>query len=408
MTENIKTGRQVSGARRGTLLIFLICGIALASWAPMVPYAKDRLHLNDAELGALLLFLGVGAILTMPLTGFFIRQFGCRKVMLTAALVLGVTLPSLIIVNSIPAMAVALFIFGAGIGTIDVSMNAHALAVQKLHGKHIMSSFHGMFSVGGLIGALGLGFLIKTGLSELWSSVCVGCLLMLISALQYQRLLSYADEQKLEEKTKKAANLSGDSKVNVWLHKEVLFFGAMCFILFLAEGAVLDWGALFLREERHISVEMAGSGFAFFSVAMAVMRLTGDKLIEKFHPEKIVMVGAFLGACGFFLAVCTPWLFTSLAGFTLLGLGVANVIPVLFSRGAEIDGIPSSRSLPAITTIGYAGQLIGPAFLGFVAFRTSLPVALGVAGILLLVVSFSYWLIRKQPVPPAVIGSEEN
>lgn len=362
----------------------------------MVPFAKQRLHLNDAELGALLLFLGVGAILTMPMTGYLIRRFGCRNVMITASLVLGLILPCLILVNSVPAMAVALFVFGAGIGTIDVSMNAHALAVQKLHGKHIMSSFHGMFSVGGLIGALGLGFLIKTGLSETWAAICVGALLILVSVLQYNALLSHAIEQKIEKNNNKATEESGGGLSGVWLNRKVLFLGAMCFILFLAEGAVLDWGALFLREERQISLEMAGAGFAFFSVAMAVMRLAGDRLIDKFQPEKIVMVGSFVGACGFFLVIFTPWVYSALVGFTLLGLGVANVIPLLFSSGAEIKGLAASRSLPAITTLGYAGQLIGPAFLGFVAFSTSLPVALGVAGILLLVVSFSYlWLVRR-------------
>jgi len=294
-------------------------------------------------------------------------------------------------------MAVALFIFGAGIGAIDVSMNAHALAVQKLHGKHIMSSFHGMFSVGGLIGALGLGFLIKLGLSEIWSAVCVGALLILISAMQYSALLSKETEQKLEESsTSSSTHINALGQSSVWLNKKVLFLGSMCFILFLAEGAVLDWGALFLQEERQISLEMAGAGFAFFSVAMAVMRLAGDKLIEKLQAEKIVMIGSLIGAVGFFLIILTPWVYSALAGFTLLGLGVANVIPVLFSRGAEIEGIASSRSLPAITTLGYAGQLIGPAFLGFVAFSTSLPAALGVAGMLLLVVSFSYLLIIKR------------
>lgn len=397
MTVDNHLSSSVPHARRGTLLIFLICGVALASWAPMVPFAKQRLHLNDAELGALLLFLGVGAILTMPMTGFLIRRFGCRKVMITASLVLGIILPCLLLVNSVITMAVALFIFGAGIGAIDVSMNAHALAVQKLHGKHIMSSFHGMFSVGGLIGALGLGFLIKLGLSEIWSAVCVGALLILISAMQYSALLSKETEQKLEESsTSSSTHINALGQSSVWLNKKVLFLGSMCFILFLAEGAVLDWGALFLQEERQISLEMAGAGFAFFSVAMAVMRLAGDKLIEKFQPEKIVMIGSLIGAVGFFLIILTPWVYSALAGFTLLGLGVANVIPVLFSRGAEIEGIASSRSLPAITTLGYAGQLIGPAFLGFVAFSTSLPAALGVAGMLLLVVSFSYLLIIKR------------
>lgn len=403
----INSTKIASQARKGTIFIFLVCGIALASWAPMVPFAKSRLQLNDAELGSLLLFLGIGAILSMPLTGLLIRKFGSRNIMITASLVLGMILPCLILVNSIPLMALALFVFGAGIGTVDVSVNSHALAVQKLYGKHIMSSFHGMFSVGGLIGSLGLGFLIKMGLNEVWASVCVGLLLIFISLYHYRTLLTHSDELLLEEKNNPTIESSSNGQANVWLNKQVIFLGIMCFILFLAEGAVLDWGALYLREELQISIEMAGMGFAVFSVAMAIMRLTGDRLIEKFQSEKIVMIGTLIGASGFFLIVLMPSVYTALLGFVLIGLGVANVIPLLFTKGAEIPGLPSYKSLPAITTLGYAGQLIGPAFLGFVAFQTSLPIALGLSGVLLLVVSFSYlWLIKRSH--SRLIVSEDN
>jgi MFS family permease len=154
MEEKLK----ISAARRATLLIFLVCGIGLSSWAPMVPFAKIKLGLNDADLGVVLLSLGAGAIFTMPVTGLLINKYGSRRMALISALIIAATLPLLLMAPTSYLLAIALFVFGAGIGSVDVAMNAQAVLVQERHGSHIMSSFHGMFSVGGLLGSIGLGF----------------------------------------------------------------------------------------------------------------------------------------------------------------------------------------------------------------------------------------------------------
>lgn len=380
--------KQLSSARLATLLLFLVCGISLASWAPMVPFVKERLQLNEAELGTLLLFLGIGAIISMPLTGILIQKFGTRKVMLLAGVVLALCLPALVLVDTVVGMAVVLFVFGGGIGTIDVSMNAHGLSVQTLYGKHILSSFHGWFSVGGLIGALGLGVLMEVGMTQIIAALCITAMLLTISFTQYRHCLSHELEQSLESKNTDAS--STISAKSAWANGRVLFLGCMCFIIFLSEGSVLDWGALFLREERGIAVEWAGAGFAFFSIAMAIMRLLGDGLMEKIQPEKIVIYGSLLGAVGIALILTTPWVTTSLIGFTLLGLGAANIVPILFSKGAQIDGMPSSVTLPVISTLGYTGQLAGPALLGLIAHQTSLPLAFGCVGVLLVIVAICF------------------
>ena len=369
---------KTKSARNASLLIFLVCGIGLSSWAPMVPFAKINLGLDDAALGLVLLSLGAGAILTMPFTGFFINKFGSRRVMLISAIVIAIILPLLLLTSSAVELAIALFVFGASIGSIDVAMNSHAVLVQDRYGRHIMSSFHGMFSLGGLAGSIGLGFLIKMGLSPTVAAVSISALLVLIAVSQYQNLFPKAEEK------------SVDSFSFSLPRGPVLALGLMCFVFFLAEGALLDWSAVFLQFNRNFDPSMAGLGYAVFSVAMAIMRLTGDKIVHKIGSSKVVLIGALVSAAGYMLAVMVPWQGAALIGFALVGLGAANVVPVFFTAAGNIPNIPASVSLPAVTTLGYMGQLAGPAMIGFIAEASSLPIALGFVGVLLLIVAFTY------------------
>jgi MFS family permease len=163
-------------------------------------------------------------------------------------------------------------------------------------------------------------------------------------------------------------------------------------IAFLTEGALLDWSALFLREDRNFSVSMAGAGYGVFSVAMAVMRFTGDNLVHRYGANRIVFWGAALTALGLVVAVWSPWPALVLTGFLLVGVGAANIVPVLFSAAGKADKSAPELALAAVTSMGYAGQLAGPALIGFVAHSTSLPIALGLMAAPMMFVSlmFSY------------------
>ncbi|MCX2477956.1 MFS transporter [Pedobacter sp. MC2016-15] len=381
---------------RATQAIFFVCGLGISSWALMVPFAKERLALNDASLGLILLLLGGGAIAMMPVTGFLIYRFGSRIVILIAAIVVALTLPLLLVMSTVVSLGLVLFIFGAAIGTIDVAMNAQGVQIQNLHGKPIMSSLHGLFSAGGLIGSLGLGFLIKIGLSAVVGAVSLSALLLLIVLLQYRSLLTARHEKELIRQFQTETQ-SGETKTSgtPWLKRSVLYLGIMCFIVFLSEGAMLDWSAVFLKENREVDVTLAGLGYAAFSVAMAVMRLLGDKLVARLDGKTVVVYGSLIAAAGLFIAVLTPWLITSLLGFILLGIGAANIVPVFFSEGGRLKNVSSTVAIPAISTLGYAGQLAGPATLGFIAEHTSLPAALGFVGFLMLLVGISYSFKKK-------------
>ncbi len=356
----------------------------------MVPYVKDKLLLNDSGIGVLLLFLGGGAIVMMPATGWLISRIGSRCVILLATVVIAVTLPSLLLMNSPVQMGVMLFLFGAGIGSVDVAMNAHGVQVQNLFGKPIMSSLHGLFSVGGLLGPLLVLFLLKMNFQPITTLLVLSALLLLIVSMQSGKLMNSGTEKevirkyapgKTEEKQKPAS----------WLNTRVLFLGIMCFIVFLSEGAILDWSAIFLRDYKGMEEAYLGLGYAAFSVAMAFMRLIGDRIVSRMQSRRVVLAGSLVAVSGFLVLIATPWAIPALAGFVLIGLGAANIVPVLFSEAGQIKNVSSTAALAAVTTIGYAGQLAGPALLGIIAEQTSLSVALGFTGTLMLVVAFSHW-----------------
>jgi len=389
--------KSVTKAKLATQAIFLICGLGVSSWAVMVPFAKSRLRLNDAELGGLLLLLGAGSVTMMPLTGILMGRIGSRWLIFIAALVIALCLPLLLILDTPLTLGIALFFFGAGIGTIDVAMNAHGVQVQNLYGKPIMSSLHGLFSVGGLFGAFGLGFLIRLGAQPLYAAVIIALSLLLIAIIGYRFLFSLDIESAAIERFSSVITGKSRREANAWLSPAALFLGVLCFTAFLAEGAMLDWSALFLKEYRKVDVSLAGSGYAAFSVAMATTRLFGDRLVAWLKSDRIIVFGSLIAAIGMFIAIGLPWLSGTLFGFFLIGLGAANIVPVFFSEAGNIKGVSSAMAISVIATFGYGGQLAGPASLGFIAQRFSLPVALGVVGVLLIFVTIAYG-IRKMRV----------
>lgn len=376
-------------ARSATRAVFLVCGIALSGWAPMVPYVKDKLLLNDSQVGALLLFLGAGAIVTMPATGWLISKVGSRRVILLSTVLIAATLPSLLLMHTPVQMGVMLFLFGAGIGSIDVAMNAHAVRIQNLSEKPVMSSLHGLFSVGGLLGPLIVLLLLKMSFMPLTALLFLSALLLLIVSVRSGKLMSFSTEREVISRYSTGAT-EEKQKPASWLSARVLFLGAMCFIVFLSEGAVLDWSAIFLRDYKGMGEAYLGLGYAAFSIAMAFMRLIGDRIVSRMQGRKVILIGSLVAASGFLLVVATPWVISALLGFVLIGLGAANIVPVFFSEAGQIKNVPGTAALAAVTTIGYAGQLAGPALLGFIAERTSLSAALGFTGALMLVVAFSH------------------
>jgi len=359
--------------QRATRIVFFITGIGNAAWAALVPFAQTRAGISDGALGLLLLCLGIGSIMTMPLSGASAAKFGCRGVIVVAALVVAATLPFLATLSSIPWLAVTLMLFGAGIGAIDVAMNIQAIIVERDSGRAMMSGFHGLFSLGGIAGAGGMAALLSVGASTLVASACVSAAIVVALAVSVSRLLPYGAQN--------------DGPAFAIPRGIVLFIGALCFVLFLAEGAVLDWSAVFLTTVRHMKTSTAGLGYAAFATTMTIGRLTGDRIVERLGQRRVVFFGGLCAALGFVVATTIPLWQTGLLGYALVGVGCANIVPVLFSAVGRQRVMPENVAVPAITTLGYAGILIGPAGIGFIAHVADLPTAFLILSAMLVAVA---------------------
>ncbi|MDX9673866.1 MULTISPECIES: MFS transporter [unclassified Pseudomonas] len=356
-----------------TRIAFFIAGLGIAAWAPLVPYAKARAGLDEGTLGLLLLCLGVGSILAMPLAGILATRFGCRKVATGGTLLICAALPLLATVSSIPALIATLFMFGAGLGTVDSTVNLQAVIVERASGKNMMSGFHGLFSLGGIVGAAGVSALLGLGLTPLAAMLVVVTVLIAALFKAVPHMLPYGSES------------SGPAFAIP--HGIVLFIGGMCFIVFLTEGAALDWSAVFLAQERGIDTAYAGLGYAAFALTMTAGRLMGDRIVRSVGATRIILFGGLLAAAGLFLATFAPSWEAALLGYALVGAGCSNIVPVLYTAVGKQTVMPESIAVPAITTLGYAGILAGPAVIGFVAHASSLSFAFGLMAVLLVAVA---------------------
>jgi hypothetical protein len=357
-------------ARRATRGFFLLAGIAAGSWAPMVPFAQARLGLDEGLLGLLLLCMGGGAVAAMPLAGWLGHRHGSRAVLAIGGAAVCVALPVLAVAPSAVALGAALVWFGGLLGVVDVAMNAHAVDVERRDGRPLMSGFHAMFSLGGLAGSAGMTALLGGGASLPACGAALAVVLLAIVVGQWPGLLAATADPATVRRP--AFALPSPA---------ALLLGALCLVIFLAEGAMLDWSAVFLRTARGVAIADAGLGYAAFSIAMAGGRLLGDRITE---------------ALGFLLAGALPWAASSVAGFALVGLGAANIVPVLFSAAGRLPRASAAVSIATVTTLGYAGMLAGPAAIGLVARATSLPVALGGVGVLVALISAAASIVSRE------------
>lgn len=357
--------RPLAGRREqmATRAVFLVAGLAMAAWAPLVPFAKARTGVDDASFGLLLLCLGLGSIVAMPATGILASRFGCRLVIVASSVLLAGVLPFLVLAKSVAALAVTLALFGASVGTVDVAMNIQAVMVEKDSGRSMMSGFHGLFSLGGILGAGGVSLLLGAGLAPLAATLIVSTMLIVLLVAAFSGLLPYGSRE--VEGTPRLVPPRGI----------VVFLGLLCFLVFLGEGSILDWSALFMIAEHGSGPAQAGFAYTMFAIAMTVGRLAGDGIVRRIGGTRILVAGGLLAASGFLLAVHAPGQIPALAGFALIGLGASNIVPVFFTAAGRQTSMPPSLAVAAITTLGYAGILLGPAVIGLVAQHFSLGIA---------------------------------
>ena len=367
--------------RVATRIIFFVAGMVTAIWAVIVPFAKVNTGVDDAVLGSLLLCLGAGAIVAMPLTGPLTSRFGCRKVIGCAVTIVILATPFLSVINDPLTLGMTLLIFGVGIGITDCAMNIQAIIVEKASAKPLMSGFHGMYSVGGIAGAGLMTALLSLGMAVMASVATLSVLVLGLLAISYRTLLPYANPP--------------EGPAFAIPKGTVLILGIICFVVFLAEGTVLDWSALYLVENRGIPESLGGLGFAVFATAMTVGRLSGDYIIGRLGALTVVLVGALLAISGFMVVIYSSWLPALLAGYLLVGIGCANIVPVMFSQTGKQNSMPQMVAVPAVTTLGYIGVLAGPAMIGYIAHHSSLAHAFIFVMLLMLLAALLSLSLRK-------------
>lgn len=366
-------------SRLATRLAFFANGIAMSAWAPLVPYAKERLQLEPAELGLILLCLGIGSMLAMPATGALTARFGCRRVMLASGSAVCLVLPMLALSPTPLLLALALFLFGAAIGTMDVAMNVQAVEVEKLGAEPLMSGFHGMYSVGGFAGAASATLLLSGGIDPVHACIAIAVLAAAFLLTARPGMLTVAPVQ----------DENDGHPLFIMPRGRVIVIGVLCFAMFMAEGAILDWSGVLLVGASGIAASQAGLGYAAFAVAMTAGRFSGDRIVRRWGAARVLPAGALCAAAGFFTAVLAPQPAVALAGFALVGLGASNIVPILFTAAGRQPDMPASLAVGAITAIGYTGILTGPALIGFIAHAASLHLAFAGLGCAMLMVAAS-------------------
>lgn len=334
-------------------MAFFISGFTVATWAPMIPAVKEKLQIGADVLGLLLLSIGISAFIFMPLAGMMSRSFGCKKVLRVAIIVMALDLIVLSLLGSIWSFMVFLAVFGAAMGCMDVNMNLNAVIVENASKKRMMSGMHALWSVGCFAGAGLFSLLAKIGLGITVIVMLHSALVLVLTLIFSRHFLNFKG--------------AGNEKPVAIPKGIVIFFGILACISFLGEGAIMDWSGVLLTEVKNTELSLAGIGYAVFSVAMLVMRLVGDKIVALLGEEKTLIGGSLIAALGFLSVIFLDDFYAIQLGFVLMGLGLANIVPTIYSLTKYQTVMPINAAVTAITSMGYTGVILGPAVLGFVA-----------------------------------------
>ncbi|MDQ2064821.1 MFS transporter [Xinfangfangia sp. CPCC 101601] len=371
------TPQDAKKARIAMAAMFASNGALMGAWAPQIPLLLPRHQIGETLLGGLILILGLGAVTSMLFTGRLIGRYGSVPVLRMFALAVIPVLPLVVLAPSLWTVALAMAIFGGFVGSMDVAMNANAVEVERRLGRAIMSSSHGFWSLGGFVGGtLGSFLIAQAGATTQALVIAALAAVMILTALPHLR--GEPPQPQTSQAQPRGALLPRDT--GLWL------LGIMALFCMVPEGAVLDWAALYLGKELMASPFTAGLGFAFFSGAMAVMRFMGDGLRNRFGAVRTLQISGLLGAAGLVIAAAAPHPYVALFGFVLAGLGVANMVPIMFSAAGNYPGHAAGTAISTVTMVGYAGILIAPSSIGWLAEHLGYrPTYAGLALLLLVV-----------------------
>ena len=370
---------QARRARWAVAAMFLANGFVMGAWAPQIPLLMPRHGVTESALGLLILVLGLGAVSAMLFAGRLISLYGGRRVLSLFSLALIPVLPMVVFSPSLWVLALFMAVFGAMVGCMDVAMNAQAVVIERRMNKAIMSSSHGFWSLGGFIGGSAGAWVIAHWGSEVQSLLTAGGVAVIVlAAMPY---LLPAEPKPVVVQTVAAPKTRLFPKdLHVWL------LGFLALASMVPEGAVLDWAAIYMQKELGSDVFVSGLAFAFFAGAMALMRFLGDTVRNRFGAVRTLRISGWLGAAGMMGGAVATQDWMVIVSFFVAGLGIANMVPILFSAAGNHPNLPSASAISIVTMVGYCGILVAPSSIGFLAEHVGFrPTYAGLALILIVV-----------------------
>ena len=354
---------------------FLLQGLCFSTWASRIPSIQQKLHLSETALGGVLLAVPVGLIASLPITGWLVAKYGSRTMTVIAVLIYSGILPLLGLAQTTTQLMAGLVLFGFGSNMANISVNTQGVGVEALYGRSILASFHGIWSLAGFLGASLGTYMIAQHVAPaahfagMAAAVCLGVALM-------RPYLLPADPPR-----------PADQPLFVLPDKELMLLGILAFCSLLAEGTMFDWSGVYFKKIVQAPPARVGLGFTAFMSMMATGRFIADWFTNRFGRIRTLQLSGLLTTAGLSLAVALPGLPTAIAGFMLVGLGVSSVVPLVYSAAGRSRTMPAGVALAAVSTVGFAGFLLGPPVIGLVAGLSSLRVSFAIIAVMGLAVA---------------------
>lgn len=375
--------RAVTRARWAISTIFLLNGTGIGLWAAHIPVVQARAGLDTGTLGLLLLTLAAGAMASMPVAGWMATHWGSRRAALASAFAFAALTAVLICTSHPVGVFFAAFAFGAANGALDVAMNANASEVEIARGIPTMSSFHAFFSLGGLVGAALGGLLIQGGFGNGSGALATSAIIIAATLVVMPHVMT--------------GPVSAAHASHFALPRgPALFLGLLALLCMAVEGALVDWSALLLTERTGATPASAAIGYSAFSIAMAACRFAGDRLTVRFGAANVMVFGGVAILLGLLTAVLGTHYAVAAFGFALVGLGAANVVPLIFAAAARTPGMSAGGGVATAATVGYTGFLMGPPVIGWVASHSNIAVALGILSAAGAVIALNARVVVRQ------------
>lgn len=384
MSKNTHTKKELLWGRAAAKAVYFMLGVGSGTFAANIPRIKENLELTPGTLGLALLCCSLGGFVAMQFAAPLIKKLGLRLLLSILAPVFPLVLILIALAGNFPMLAVAFAVFGGLTSIAGIAVNAQAIDIEKAYAKSIMSSFHALFSVGGLIGAAVGGLMAAQHLSVVASMSIIAVGLSVIGIMLIAKLFDATKYDSQEDHTV-IEKPHKHHKAKWW--RQVLLIGGLIFVCYLTEGAIADWTAIYMKETHHAGPFIAVFAYMIFNACMTIGRFSGDAIISRFGSLETLIGGGFLSVIGLTIGLLSPTLVIALIGFGIVGLGLSVLVPILISMAGNLPGGDRNVAIARASTCGSIGLMAGPALIGFVAESYNLLAAMMIPVVLLAILS---------------------